>query len=431
MDGVSEPYFASVKHRIAKFSQAGPLPTLLSSFLYFDVCFAVWVLNGAMAPFISEQFHLTPAQKGLMVSIPIMSGALMRFPLGVLAEVIGRKRAGIVEMSLTSLALLYGWMFVNTYHGVLIMGVLLGIAGASFGVALSLGSGSYPPEYKGLAMGIAGAGNSGTVLATLFGPPLAQRYGWNVVYGLAVIPMLAALLILLTFAKEPPAQDKKSLNDYLKVLIDKDSWTFNLIYVVTFGGFIGLANFMPTFFHDQFGVSKIKAGQFATLVVLMGSAARVLGGYFADSIGGIKTLRPVFFTVFAGSLACAFLPGIYGCTAILLFIFAGLGAGNGSVFQLVPLRFPYATAVASSLIGEIGALGGAFIPNAMGISKQVTGSFTSGFLSFGVLTLFAFAILQMRQGHWVENWIDADGKALPMGEVRVLMFPVIPVMEIY
>src|SRR3989344_7186767 len=130
-----------VKNRLAHFAKSGHWPTLLSAFLYFDVCFAVWVLNGAMAPFISEQFNLTPAQKGLMVSIPIMSGALMRFPLGVLAEYIGRKSAAIVEMSLTSLALLYGWLFVNTYSEVLCMGVLLGMAGASFGVALSLGSG--------------------------------------------------------------------------------------------------------------------------------------------------------------------------------------------------------------------------------------------------------------------------------------------------
>ncbi len=420
-----------LKQRVIKFSQAGHWPTLLSSFLYFDVCFAVWVLNGAMAPFISEQFHLSPSQKGLMVSVPIMAGALMRFPLGVLAEYIGRKSAAIVEMSLTSVALLYGWLFVNTYAEVLIMGVLLGIAGASFGVALSLGSGSYPAEYKGLAMGIAGAGNSGTVLATLFGPPLAQRYGWNTVYGLAILPMLLALVVLAILAREPANQEKKKLKDYLKVLIEKDAWTFNLIYVVTFGGFIGLANFLPTFFHDQFGVTKIKAGQFATLVVLMGSVARVLGGYLADSLGGIKTLRTVFFIVFAGFTACAFLPGIYACTAVLLLIFAGLGAGNGSVFQLVPLRFPVATAVASSLIGEIGALGGAFIPNAMGLSKQILGSFTAGFLSFGVLTIGAFVILQMRQGHWIGDWVDSSGKALEKKEGRVVMFPVIPTMEMY
>lgn len=419
-----------LKSRIDEFTSVGHLPTLLTSFLYFDVCFAVWVLNGAMAPFISEEFGLTPAQKGLMVSLPILSGALLRFPLGVLAEQIGRKSAAILEMALTVIALLYGWLFVNTYQEVLVMGVLLGIAGASFGVALSLGSGWYPSEYKGLAMGIAGAGNSGTVLATLFGPPLAERYGWSAVYGIAVIPMLAASLLLFFYAKEPPRQKQKKINNYLNVLIDKDAWTFSLIYIVTFGGFIGLANFMPTFFHDQFGISKVKAGQFATLVVLMGSSARIVGGYFADKFGGINTLKIVLITVFIGMLVSSFLPGIYYSTIVLLFIFAGLGIGNGSVFQLVPLRFPHTTTVASSLIGATGALGGTLIPNSMGISKQLTHSFSYGFLLFGAIVLISSIALRWREQKWIYDWIGKGGKALPLQfeENRVVM---LPAMEIY
>jgi len=163
------------------FLRSGHWPTLLAAFLYFDFTFAIWVLNGAMAPFISETFNLDAAQKGFMVSVPIVAGALMRFPLGVLSQYIGRKNAAMVEMSLIVVALLYGYLFVNTHNEVLAMGVLLGIAGGSFGVALSLGSGWFPPQYKGLAMGIAGAGNSGTVLAVLFAPPLASAYGWATV----------------------------------------------------------------------------------------------------------------------------------------------------------------------------------------------------------------------------------------------------------
>ena len=149
--------------------RSGHWPTLFASFLYFDFCFAIWVLNGAMAPFISESFHLNAAQKGFMISVPILAGALMRFPLGVLSQYIGRKNAAMVEMGLIILALAFGYYFVDTYDSVLAMGVLLGIAGGSFGIALSLGSGWYPPQYKGLAMGIAGAGNSGTVLAVQIG----------------------------------------------------------------------------------------------------------------------------------------------------------------------------------------------------------------------------------------------------------------------
>src|SRR5882724_5374073 len=170
-----------------EFLKSGHPPTLFAAFLYFDFCFAIWVMNGAMAPFISETYNLTAAQKGFMVSVPILAGALMRFPLGVLSQYIGRKNAAMVEMSLIVMALAFGYFFVNTYDGVLAMGVLLGIAGASFGVALSLGSGWFPPKYKGLAMGIAGAGNSGTVLAVLFAPPLAAKFGWQAVYGLAAL----------------------------------------------------------------------------------------------------------------------------------------------------------------------------------------------------------------------------------------------------
>src|SRR5258708_16909843 len=162
-----------------QFLKSGHPPTLIAAFLYFDFSFAVWVLNGAMGPFISEAFHLSQTQIAFMVSVPTLAGALMRFPLGVLSQYIGRKNAAIVEMSAIVLALLYGFFFVHTFNDVLGMGVLLGIAGASFGVALSLGSGWFPKQYKGLAMGIAGAGNSGTPVAALFAPRRATHYGWR------------------------------------------------------------------------------------------------------------------------------------------------------------------------------------------------------------------------------------------------------------
>ena len=195
-NSVDFPINAHAMSDFKTFVRSGHWPTLAASFLYFDFCFAIWVLNGAMGPFISEEFGLTPAQKGFMISVPILAGALMRFPLGVLSQYIGRKNAAMVEMGLIVLALAFGFVFVRSYDSVLAMGVLLGIAGASFGVALSLGSGWFPPRYKGLAMGIAGAGNSGTVLAVLFAPPLAQRYGWHAVYGLAAITMLLPMVVM-------------------------------------------------------------------------------------------------------------------------------------------------------------------------------------------------------------------------------------------
>lgn len=396
------------------FLSSGHWPTLFASFLYFDFCFAIWVLNGAMGPFISESFHLDAAQKGFMLSVPILAGALMRFPLGVLSQYIGRKNAALVEMALIVAALAYGFFFVDTYDEVLAMGVLLGIAGASFGVALSLGSGWFPPKYKGLAMGIAGAGNSGTVLAVLFAPPLAMRFGWQAVYGLAACTMLLPMLVMWLAAKEPPDREHQTLRQHTACLFEKDGWAFSLIYIVTFGGFIGLASFLPTYFYDQFKVTKVEAGQLTMLATLMGSAVRVVGGYISDRVGGINTLSGVLLAVASTLVLCGLAGASVAATTLLFMLcFACLGAGNGALFQLVPLRWPLTTAVAGSMIGEVGALGGGFIPNAMGLSKQHTGSYLWGFVSFAVLSLAMLVMLRLVQIRWTRTWAEKGGRARP------------------
>jgi NNP family nitrate/nitrite transporter-like MFS transporter len=398
------------------FLKSGHAPTLLASFLYFDFTFAIWVLNGAMAPFISESFHLTPAQKGFMVSVPIIAGALMRFPLGLLSQYIGRKSAALVEMALIILALAYGYFFVDTHNEVLAMGVLLGIAGGSFGIALSLGSGWFPPKYKGLAMGIAGAGNSGTVLAVLFAPPLAMKYGWQTVYGLAAFTMLFPMLVMAVLAKEPPDVEHQSFREHIACLFEKDGWAFSLIYVITFGGFIGLANFLPTYFYDQFKVTKVEAGQLTMLATLMGSATRVVGGWLSDRWGGINTLSGVLVFVIITLVICGTMGNNLALTTLLFMLcFASLGAGNGALFQLVPLRWPLTTAVAGSMIGEIGALGGGFIPNAMGQSKQHFGTYFYGFLAFAAVGVGVLLMMRVMQIRWTRTWAEKGGRARTTG----------------
>jgi NNP family nitrate/nitrite transporter-like MFS transporter len=398
------------------FLRSGHAPTLFASFLYFDFTFAIWVLNGAMAPFISESFHLTAAQKGFMVSVPIIAGALMRFPLGLLSQYIGRKSAAMVEMALIVLALAFGYFFVDTHNEVLAMGVLLGIAGGSFGIALSLGSGWFPPKYKGLAMGIAGAGNSGTVLAVLFAPPLAMKFGWQTVYGLAAFTMLLPMAVMAVFAKEPPDVEHQSFREHIACLFEKDGWAFSLIYVITFGGFIGLANFLPTYFYDQFKVTKVEAGQLTMLATLMGSATRVVGGWLSDRWGGINTLSGVLLFVIVTLVVCGTMGDNLALTTLLFMLcFASLGAGNGALFQLVPLRWPLTTAVAGSMIGELGALGGGFIPNAMGQSKQHFGTYFYGFLAFAVIGVGVLLMMRVMQIRWTRTWAERGGRPRTTG----------------
>ncbi len=398
------------------FLSTGHAPTLFAAFLYFSFSCCIWVLNGAMAPFISEAYQLTPAQKGLMLSVPIMAGALMRFPLGVLAQYIGRKNATLVEMALIAVAMLFGYFFVSSFNDLLAMGVLLGIAGASFGVALSLGSGSFPPRHKGLAMGLVGAGNVGTAISVLIAPPLAQAYGWQTVYALAAGAIMVPMLVMILFAQEPPDVDSHaSLREHVACLFEKDGWAFSLIYGITFGGFIGLATFLPTYYFDQFNVSKVQAGQLTMLAAFMGASVRVFGGWISDRWGGINTLTAVLVTVMLSLVACGFADGSLAASTLLFMLcFAALGAGNGALFQLVPLRWPLTTAVAGSMIGEIGALGGGLVPNAMGLSKQYTGTYLWGFVLFAVLTLIVLVMMRRMQLRWTRTWAERGGRARPV-----------------
>jgi MFS transporter, NNP family, nitrate/nitrite transporter len=395
------------------FLKSGHAPTLFAAFFYFTYSFFIWVLNGAMAPFISEEFHLTPQQKGLMLSIPIFAGALMRFPLGLMAQYVGRKNATLIEMALIAVAMAFGFFFVKSYNDLLAMGVLLGVAGASFGVALSLGAGSFPAKHKGLAMGIVGAGNVGTAICVLVAPPLAQAYGWTTVYGLAALSVVVPFLVVLLMAKEPDDLDKHAtFRQHIACLFEKDGWAFSLIYVVTFGGFIGLASFLPTYYYDQFGVSKVQAGQLTMLAAFMGAALRVFGGWISDRFGGINTLNIVLVTVAITLVMCSLATGSLAATTLLVMLcFAALGAGNGALFQLVPLRWSTTTAVAGSMIGEIGALGGSLVPTSMGMSKQYAGTYAYGFILFAVLAVVMLLMLRVMQLRWTRTWAEKGGRA--------------------
>lgn len=395
------------------FLQSGHLPTLFAAFFYFAFSCAIWVLNGAMAPFIKEAYRLSAAEMGLMLSIPIVAGALMRFPLGLLAQYIGRKAATLVEMGLIGVAMTYGLLFVDTFGDLLAMGVLLGIAGASFGVALSLGSGSFPAQHKGLAMGIVGAGNVGTAVSVLLAPPLAQWLGWQAVYGLAAVGILVPAVVMVVWAREPDDVNKHgTLREHVACLFEHDGWVFSVIYCVTFGGFIGLTSFLPSYYFEQFGVSKVEAGQLTMLAAFMGAALRIVGGWISDRWGGLNTLTVVLVAV-CGSLVLVGFSGhsLVLTTVLLMVCFAALGAGNGALFQLVPLRWPATTAVAGSMIGEVGALGGGLVPSTMGLSRQYLGSYAWGFFLFAGLALVVLVVMRLMQTRWTRTWAERGGRA--------------------
>jgi len=386
------------------FSRAGHTPSLVASLLHFDVSFMVWVLLGALGAYVAADLNLSPAQKGLMVAVPPLGGCLFRLIIGSVVERIGIKRTGLASMGLTVVPLLWGWLGGGTYAQVLGIGILLGIAGASFAVALPLASRWYPPEYQGLALGIAGAGNSGTIVAILLAPRLAQHMGWHAVFGVATVPVALAWLAFALLAKEPPERVGRRPAASLSMLQEPDARWLSLFYLVTFGGFVGLSGYLSIFFVDRFGLTKLSAAGFAALCAGAGSLLRPFGGALADRLGGTRVLTGALMAVGALAAGLAALPGLAPTVVLLVITMGTLGMGNGAVFQVVPQRFPSAVGPMTGLVGAAGGLGGFLLPFALGSLQGSTGTFAAGFVVFAAAAVAASVAVGRRQRVWQQAW---------------------------
>ena len=391
----------------SSFWKAGHPATLFAAFLYFDLSFMVWVILGPLGVQIAKDLGLNAAQKGLMVATPVLAGALLRIVMGVLVDHLGPKKAGLVGQVVVLAGLAWAqFLGIRTYEEVLMLGIFLGMAGASFAVALPLASRWYPPEHQGTALGIAGAGNSGTVLAALFAPTLATWYGWNNVFGLSMIPLVLTLAAYMALAKDSPdCPPPKPLSAYLEVLRDKDAWWFMFFYGVSFGGFVGLASSLTIYFNDQYGLSPVVAGYFTAACVFAGSMVRPIGGLVADRVGGIKSLSLMYVLAAAFLLVVSFGPASrWLALALFMCAMLALGMGNGAVFQLVPQRFRKEIGVMTGLVGMAGGIGGFYLASSLGYSKQFTSSYQAGLLIFAGLAIVALIGLTAVKKRWRTTW---------------------------
>jgi NNP family nitrate/nitrite transporter-like MFS transporter len=387
------------------FLKSGHLPTLLSALLYFDVSFMVWVILGPLAPFLRQQFGMTATAQGLLVAVPLLGGSLFRPVLGVLADRIGGRRAGLFGLALTIAAIVIGWTVASAPWHLFVLGFFLGIAGASFAVALPLASRWYPAEYQGLAMGIVGAGNSGSLMATLFAPRLAERLGWATTFGLALIPVTCVAIVFALLAKDSPSKTTKlGWKDYVEILGEPDTLWFALLYGLTFGGFVGFTSFLTTFFHEQYHVSRVAAGDFTTVVVVSGSLMRPLGGWMSDRIGGYRLLLLLLGAVAVSLGLVATLPPLALAVPTLFVAVGCLGMGNGAVFQLVPQRFAGRMGIITGVVGAAGGLGGFFLPSLLGAAKDATGTYGSGLMVVSVAFVAGAIVLLELGSRWMARW---------------------------
>lgn len=383
------------------FRQAGHSPSLAAALIHFDVSFLCWVLVGALGTYIAADLGLSSTQKGLMVAVPPLGGAAFRLLLGPLSDRVGIKRLGLITLALTLVPLAWGATLATSYVHVLGVGALLGVAGASFAVALPLASRWYPPEHQGLALGIAGAGNSGTVIAALAAPRLAEHVGWHGTFALAMVPVTVAWIAFAVLAKEPPRPAAAAPpSGPVALLRERDPRWLCGFYLVTFGGFVGLSGYLPILFVDHFGLTKVAAGGYAALCAVAGSLLRPVGGALADRFGGTRVLVAVLAIAGCAVSVLATLPALAVSVALLCGVLGLLGMGNGAVFQLVGRRVPERVGAMTGLVGAAGGVGGFMLPFGFGALAASTGTFTTGFAVFAGSIGVAALAAASRDGAW-------------------------------
>ncbi|MDQ6633004.1 MAG: MFS transporter [Verrucomicrobiota bacterium] len=392
----------------SQLKQAGHFPTLVSAFLYFDFSFMAWTLLGALGAQIAapESLGLSPQQKGLMVATPILSGAILRIALGLLVDRIGAKKTGILAQIIVMVGLTFAWLVgLKNFEAVLLMGLVLGFAGASFAVALPQAGRWYPPNMQGLVLGLAGAGNIGVVIDSLFAPRLAKIYGWQNVFGVALIPAILVFLIYIIFSRDAPGPSApKKISDYLRLARDKDTHWFCFYYTVSFGGFVGLASSFIIFFKDQFALSTVTAGDLAALCTAVGTFSRPVGGGLADRFGGIRALHVFYGVAGVALIGAGLAQNLFLNVAVFVIACGAFGMANGAVFQLLPQRFGKDIGVMTGLVGCGGGIGGFLLAMLLGLSRQYTGKYFPGLFIFSGLCFAALTALGLVKQRWRATW---------------------------
>jgi NNP family nitrate/nitrite transporter-like MFS transporter len=298
------------------------------------------------------------------------------------------------------LPLTLAWQSTPSLPALLAIGAMLGAAGASFAVALPLASRWFPPERQGLALGIAAAGNSGTVVTNLIAPRLAASIGIASTFLVAMVALAIVLALFALLAYEPR---RKPARVTFPSLRDTDLRWMCLFYMITFGGYVGLASFLPLMLRDAYGVTPVHAGFITGGLAFLGSASRPIGGIIADRVGGARMLAVLMIPIACAYAFEASAPALPLMIAALALSMMSLGLGNGAVFQIVPQRFQRNIGAVTGLVGAVGGLGGFVLPTMLGTVREHTGTFAAGFGALAVVASCAALALRgllSSRGKW-------------------------------
>lgn len=384
---------------------------LWAATMAFAANFAVWTLYAVLGVTIRSELSLSATEFGLLLAAPMLSGAVLRWPVGYLVERVNTKLLFVWQMLLVVPALLL-LPYATSYSAYLAVGCWLGISGVSFTIGIRYITDWFETKYQGTAMGVFGAGNAGAAITLAIVPLIAEKLGWHWVgFCYAIGLMLVSILFAICAPKSSEFSTLNTNAVRVNPLTNMQVWRFGLYYYFVFGSFLALILWLPQYYMQAYNTSLTTAMNLTLLFTFVSSLVRALGGWFADLYGA----RAVNWSVFWICLVCLFflsyppttmtIHGIHGdvklSIEINLYLFTGLilvigiaqGFGRASVFKIIQNYYPNQMGEVGGFVAFIGALGGCTLPVLFGLADDLVGVYSASFmLLYGVLATCMIAM---------------------------------------
>jgi MFS transporter, NNP family, nitrate/nitrite transporter len=379
---------------------------VIASTFAFTVCFMIWMMFAVIGIPIKETLGLNETEFGILIATPVLTGSLMRLPLGMWTDRFGGRIVFFVLMLSTVVPI---WLisYSTAYWHYLLTGLFVGVAGGSFTVGIAYCARWFPKNRQGLAMGIFGAGNTGAAVTKLVAPLLVVAYSWTMVPQVYAVLMLVTAILFWFFTFSDPGHkvaNTITMREQLAVLKDPKVWKYSQYYSIVFGGYVALALWMTKYYISEYGFDLQTAALLAAAFSIPGGLLRAMGGYYSDKFGA----HTVTWWVLWVSLVCLFFlsypqtqvsilttngPQTFHVglnatmfTIIMFTIGIAFAIGKASVFKYIADDYPHNIGVVSGVVGMAGGLGGFLLPIMFGALVDLTGVRSSAFmLMFGIV----------------------------------------------
>lgn len=387
-------------------SASRPVPMLALATVGFAICFWAWSLIGPLGPTYAEELGLSSFEQALLVALPVVMGSVGRIPAGALTDRFGARRVFPALAALTIVPVLAVGLAGSSYPVLLAGGFLLGAGGTVFAVGIPLVNGWFPPERRGLALGVFGTGTVGTAMAAFTTVWLSETFGRLAPFALVSAALLAFVVVALAFLQDPPAAERQSTDPHAGSVV-AHTWrtltrplTLQLswLYAIAFGGFVAFSVYLPTYLTNAYGLDRGDAALRTAGFIVVAVLARPAGGWLSDRLDPALVLAGCFLAgAGLAALAALELELLPAGTVAFLGLATVLGAGSGATFALAAERVPAERVGAvSGVVGAAGGLGGFVPPLLMGTIYGATGDYGLGLGLLAVISLGTAAFTWLR-----------------------------------